>query len=298
MVAFIRMAFLAFMAHTKAVLGQSCTDPLPMPPNADQDRDSSGLRPSRQPPIPVGGALTYDCPQMKSINGKTSFGVKCNDLEDYVFPSDLRSWHECQCSGDLTSQCPGLGYKIAYVYRKKAKPSMTFTIPQDTDTTGWTIDLKMDMDVNVLHIRSSHAVLALSGHDAFSLKPLSNHDFEATSANVTVNFYFDNRDDIASNDLGEIPRWRYPCVSKVSCTYEGKDKLNRATIWLLIGVVGGTFIIMVCLCACCNYCMQKHKAKRAVSTTTVRTVSTIEDWQNDDYFQHKEPRRTTPKLEE
>ena len=64
-------------------------------------RDTSGLRPTRQPPIPVGDSLSYQCPGMKSIKGKSSFIVKCNDLKQYVFPEDLASWGECQCSDTM-----------------------------------------------------------------------------------------------------------------------------------------------------------------------------------------------------
>ena len=91
---------------------QSCTDPLPMPYSSDEGRDTSGLRPSRPPPIPVGGSLQYECPPMKSIDGKNSFKVFCNDLLEYIFPSELKVWPECQCNGELTLQCPGLVYDI------------------------------------------------------------------------------------------------------------------------------------------------------------------------------------------
>ena len=93
---------------------QYCEKDLPMPKKSLEDRDTSGLRPDRQPPIPVGGSVRYQCPQMKSIKGKTSFTVKCNDMEQYVFPKDLATWGECQCRGDLTAQCPGLTYNIKY----------------------------------------------------------------------------------------------------------------------------------------------------------------------------------------
>ena len=35
-----------------------------------------------------------------SLN-KSSFIVKCNDLKQYVFPEDLASWGECQCSDTM-----------------------------------------------------------------------------------------------------------------------------------------------------------------------------------------------------
>ena len=106
------IALVLLVARTSA---QSCTDPLPMPPQSNEDRDTSGLRPLQSPPIPVGGSLQYQCPQTKSIKGKNSFKVKCNDRQQYVFPPELSSWGECQCgNGDLTSQCPGLAYSNKY----------------------------------------------------------------------------------------------------------------------------------------------------------------------------------------
>ena len=76
------------------------------------DRDTSGLRPNRQPPIPVGDSIEYKCPQMKSIKGENSFSVMCNDQLGYTFPSNLQSWGECQCEKDLKAECPGLAYDI------------------------------------------------------------------------------------------------------------------------------------------------------------------------------------------
>ena len=76
------------------------------------DRDTSGLRPNRQPPIPVGDSIEYKCPQMKSIKGENSFSVMCNDQLGYTFPSNLQSWGECQCEKDLKAECPGLTYDI------------------------------------------------------------------------------------------------------------------------------------------------------------------------------------------
>ena len=78
----------------------------------DIDRDTSGLRPNRQPPIPVGDSIEYKCPQMKSIKGENSFSVMCNDQLGYTFPSNLQSWGECQCEKDLKAECPGLTYDI------------------------------------------------------------------------------------------------------------------------------------------------------------------------------------------
>ena len=105
-----------FWIQSGGVNCQYCEGDLPMPKKSLEDRDTSGLRPDRQPPIPVGGSVRYQCPQMKSIKGKTSFTVKCNDMERYEFPKDLATWGECQCSqqGDLTAQCPGLTYNIKY----------------------------------------------------------------------------------------------------------------------------------------------------------------------------------------
>ena len=41
--------------------------PLPLPSGADLNNDDSGLRPSKQPPIAIGGTLTYQCPGVKSV---------------------------------------------------------------------------------------------------------------------------------------------------------------------------------------------------------------------------------------
>lgn len=41
---------------------------LPLPSGANQNVDDSGLRPSKQPPIPFGGTLTYQCPGVKSVS--------------------------------------------------------------------------------------------------------------------------------------------------------------------------------------------------------------------------------------
>ena len=98
--------FLAPKSHCQ------CTQDLEMPPKSNENRDTSGLRPNKSPPIPVGDTVTYQCPPLKSIKGKSSFSVKCNDLLQYVFPPELASWGECQCNGDLTAQCPGLRYDI------------------------------------------------------------------------------------------------------------------------------------------------------------------------------------------
>jgi len=40
---------------------------LPLPSGAAQDADDSGLRPSKQPPIAIGGTLSYQCPGVKSV---------------------------------------------------------------------------------------------------------------------------------------------------------------------------------------------------------------------------------------
>ena len=96
-------------------LALKCTQPLEMPDKSEDNRDTSGLRPNKLPPIAIGDTVTYQCPGIKSIKSKSSFTVKCNDLQQYVFPSDFSSWGECQCNGDLTgqwTQCPGLRYDI------------------------------------------------------------------------------------------------------------------------------------------------------------------------------------------
>ena len=104
-----------FLESPKTSQALQCKEALKMPPKSEDDRDTSGLRPNKWPPIAVGDIVTYQCPGMKSIKGKSSFTVKCNDLQQYVFPSELASWGECQCNGDLTgqwTQCPGLRYDI------------------------------------------------------------------------------------------------------------------------------------------------------------------------------------------
>jgi hypothetical protein len=37
-----------------------------------EDNDDSGLRPSKQPPIAIGGTVAYQCPGVKSVSGASS----------------------------------------------------------------------------------------------------------------------------------------------------------------------------------------------------------------------------------
>ena len=40
---------------------------MPLPAGAELDNDDSGIRPSKQPPISIGGTLAYQCPGVKSV---------------------------------------------------------------------------------------------------------------------------------------------------------------------------------------------------------------------------------------
>lgn len=288
----------------------SCEQDLPMPFNAIDNRDTSGLRPTRQPPIPVGDSLSYQCPGMKSIKGKSSFIVKCNDLKQYVFPEDLASWGECQCSdtmaGDLTAQCPGLTYDInyRYVYRRSDKPSMKLTIPQPSGTTHWKLGLQMDQNVEKLHVRTSDASMTRLNKDTVLLEPLAKNDFNSPNINITIEYFFDDIEDIEANNLGEIPRWRHPCIKLVTtCEYKDNLEAGRGTILGVIGLILFFVILLILCCACCNYCILKSAANRTkqdMAHITGRTsVSTIDgDWYRPIGKDISPRRRTTPRLEE
>ena len=56
--------------------------------------------------------LPQNCRVPYCVKGRNSFTVECTDELNYAFPSELQSWGECQCEGDLTTQCPGLTYDI------------------------------------------------------------------------------------------------------------------------------------------------------------------------------------------
>ena len=95
---------------------------------------------------------------------------------------------------------------------------MTLTIPQAEGNTHWKLVLQMDQNIRVLHTRTSDASMTILEDDTFELRPLANNDFKAPNVEVTLEYYFDNRKAIEANSEGEIPRWRYPCLTKVvSC---------------------------------------------------------------------------------
>ena len=106
------------------------------------------------------------------------------------------------------------------MYQKKDKPYMTFHIPQNQDKSKankpWKVVLQMDQNVEELQARTTDASMTIEeGGDTINLVPLANNDYNVPTAKVRVDFVFKNRADLESDSDGYIPRWRYPCVSKV-----------------------------------------------------------------------------------
>ena len=98
---------------------------------------------------------------------------------------------------------------------------MTLTIPQPEGTTHWKVELQMDQNVQELHVRTSDASMTVHNEDSvILLLPLADHNFKTNQTEISVEYFFDDREDIA-NEQGEIPRWRMPCVRQVtSCQFK------------------------------------------------------------------------------
>ena len=176
---------------------------------------------------------------------------------------------------------------------------MKLTMAQPKGTTHWKIELQMDLNVEELGVRTSDASLTLLTSNSFQLVPLSNNDFQVQSGkhgqkiqrnsfqqsekNITIEYYFENRENIQSNVLGEIPRWRYPCVAKVTtCELKDTIEVSHAPIATLIGLTLGVLIGLLCCGACCGYCILKgSQAKRPNS------VSTIEDHWSEEFTRYQ-----------
>ena len=92
---------------------------------------------------------------------------------------------------------------------------MTLTIPQPEGTTHWKLGLQMDTNVQDLHVRTSDASMTILEKDTIELEPLSNNDFNVKEIKAKIEFFFDKATEWETNAEGEIPRWRFPCVSKV-----------------------------------------------------------------------------------
>ena len=106
------------------------------------------------------------------------------------------------------------------MYKKNDKPSITFYIPQNQDKSKdykpWKIVLQMDQNVQELQARTSDASMTIEeGGNTINLVPLANNDYKVPTAKVRVDFVFKNRATLEHDSDGYIPRWRYPCVSKV-----------------------------------------------------------------------------------
>ena len=106
------------------------------------------------------------------------------------------------------------------MYKKNDQPSITFYIPQNQDKSKdykpWKIVLQMDQNVQELQARTSDASMTIEeGGDTINLVPLANNDYNVPTAKVRVDFVFKNRATLEHDSDGYIPRWRYPCVSKV-----------------------------------------------------------------------------------
>ncbi len=105
--------------------------------------------------------------------------------------------------------------------KRSDRPAIKLTIPQAEGATNWKVGLEMDQDVKALNVRTSDASMTVQDDQrTLYLEPLSNNDFGAPSKNVTIEYFFDDIQDIEANNDGEIPRWRHVCISKVIfCDY-------------------------------------------------------------------------------
>ena len=65
----LHLLLLLLFLDSKSFLveGAECTEALEMPDKSEDNRDTSGLRPNKLPPIAIGDTVTYQCPGMKSI---------------------------------------------------------------------------------------------------------------------------------------------------------------------------------------------------------------------------------------
>ena len=73
----------------------------------------------------------------------------------------------------------------------------------------------MDQSVEELHVRTSDASMTLQNTDTFILLPLADNNFTKKAKSVSIEYYFDNRDEIETLN-GEIPKWRMPCIQKIT----------------------------------------------------------------------------------
>ena len=70
-------------------LALKCTQPLEMPDKSEDNRDTSGLRPNKSPPIAIGDTVTYQCPGMKSIKAQC---LKITKNVAFEFSSNSQKW--------------------------------------------------------------------------------------------------------------------------------------------------------------------------------------------------------------
>ena len=68
----LHLLLLLLFLDSKSFLveGAKCTEALEMPDKSEDNRDTSGLRPNKLPPIAIGDTVTYQCPGMKSIKAQ------------------------------------------------------------------------------------------------------------------------------------------------------------------------------------------------------------------------------------
>ena len=60
------------------------------------------------------------------------------------------------------------------------------------------------------------------------MEPLAKNDFNSPNINITIEYFFEDIEDIEANNLGEIPRWRHPCIKLVTtCEYKASTYADR-----------------------------------------------------------------------
>lgn len=166
-----------------------------------------------------------------------------------------------------------------YVYQRGDKPSMTLTIPQhEGTTTNWKLGLKMDTNVQDLHMRTSKASMAFKGKDIIELRPLSNHDFTTSEATIELEFFFDEAEKWESNSAGEIPRWRYPCIAEILTCQLNDNGTLKGNFTVLLTILVGIMVGISC-CFACIFCTLKAKlaSKQMVQRSTESTTP-MEGW--------------------
>lgn len=162
------------------------------------------------------------------------------------------------------------------------RPSIELSISQPKGTSNWKLGIQFDLDIEALHIRSSDASMTLLDSFTIQLLPLSNNDFKVPEKNVTIEYFFDNKEDLSANNDGEIPRWRHACISKITvCEYNDVSGSSAKAIAILITFTLGILIGLLCCCTACGFCILK--ASRGSKSGRPNSVSTIEDWSLDYY---------------